>query len=208
MSDLVGKRIGKLLVLSKTTVKKYTKKGTWNISAYVCLCDCGNKKTLRRDYLISGRAKSCGCYRAEAAANATRTHGKSKGSKNHHPLYDVWSSMIQRCHNKNVKGYGLYGGRGITVCDKWLKDFENFYKWSMANGYRKGLSIDRINNNEGYSPENCRWTTSYEQSRNKRTNITIEFQGKRQCLQDVADSLGVNRSTLNYRYKHGLPLVN
>lgn len=203
MQSLVGQRIGRLEVVQETTVRK----GRWNVSAYVCRCDCGNAKTLRRDYLISGKAKSCGCYRVEAARAATKTHGFSKGSAHHHPLYDVWSSMIQRCHNKNNNGYSNYGGRGISVCEEWRTDFQSFYDWAMLCGYKKGVSLDRIDNNKGYSPDNCRWVTQYTQSRNKRNNLMVTYLGKEMTLQDVADKTHIPRSTLYYRYTHGKPIV-
>lgn len=198
----IGQRIGKLTVLAKTKKKK----GPWNVAASVCKCDCGIVKTFRDDYLKSGRVRSCGCARIEAARRATMKHGLSKCSANHHPLYDVWSSMIQRCHNPRNKGYQIYGARGIAVCEEWRKDFSKFYAWVMANGYEHGLQIDRINVNKGYSPENCRLVTAYVQARNKRTNIYVTYQGKRMTLQDAANAIGVKRSTVYYRYMHGKPL--
>lgn len=203
MESLVGKRIGRLLVLSETTLPK----GKWNVTAYTCQCDCGNIKTMRRDYLLSGRAKSCGCYRKEATRKATMTHGLSKGSHNHHPLYDVWSSMIQRCHNQNNKSYSSYGARGIKVCDDWRTDFQQFYDWSIANGYEHGLQIDRINVNDGYSPSNCRWVSTFVQARNKRSNFNVTFNGEKHCLTDVSKETGIPVGTLRYRYIHGKPLV-
>lgn len=203
LENLIGKRFGRLLVLSETTLPK----GKWNVKAYVCQCDCGNVKTIRRDGLISGHSTSCGCYRVEAARKATMTHGLSKGSKNHHPLYDVWSTMIQRCHNKNSKSYSSYGGRGISVCDEWRHNFQSFYDWSLKHGYQKGMSIDRINNDKGYYPENCRWVTQYTQSRNKRNNIIVTYLGQEMILQDVSNITHIPPSTLYYRYKHGKPIV-
>lgn len=192
-----------LEVIQETTVKK----GRWNNAAYICKCDYGNLKVLRRDYLLSGRAKSCGCYRNLAAIKATKTHGMSKGSIHHHPLYDVWSSMIQRCYNKNNKGYSNYGGRGISVCDEWRTDFQSFYDWSMSNGYMKGLSLDHIDNDKSYSPDNCRWATQHTQSRNKRTNLRVMYLGKEMTLQDIANETHIPRSTLYYRHIHEKPLV-
>lgn len=203
MENLIGKQIGNLLVISETR----TKKGRWSVLAYVCQCDCGNIKTMRRDYLLSGRAKSCGCYRMEAARKATITHGLSKGSQFHHPLYDVWSSMIQRCHNENNKGYPNYGARDIKVCDEWRTSFQIFFDWAIAKGYRRGLQIDRIDVNKGYSASNCRWVSSFEQARNKTTNVLINLEGEVITLQDLANITGVSRSTLYYRYKHNKPLI-
>lgn len=173
----------------------------------LCRCDCGNVKEIREDTIKSGSTVSCGCYGREARAKATRKHGLSKCSKNHHPLYTVWDSIIQRCTNPNTQYYYLYGGRGITICNEWRNDFMSFYRWAIANGYKKGKQIDRIDNNAGYFPENCRWVTAAENARNRRDNVLVEFCGKIMVLQDVANITGINRSTLYYRLKKGLPLI-
>lgn len=114
--------------------------------------------------------------------------------------------MIQRCHNKNNKSYANYGGRGIEVCSEWRGNFQSFYDWALSVGYRKGLSLERVDNDKGYSPDNCKWATLYEQSRNKRTSLKVEFQGEEMTLQDVANKTGIPRNTLYYRYTHGKPL--
>ena len=136
-----------------------------------------------------------------------RSHGMSKGSCDHHPLYDVWSSMIQRCHNPNNNGYSFYGKRGITVCHDWKTSFEAFYTWSLENDYQKGLQIDRIDVNKGYSPFNCRFVSTHVQARNRRSNTTVEHSGKTLCLQDISNQTNISRSTLLYRHKQSKPLT-
>lgn len=114
-------------------------------------------------------------------------------------LYQIWCGMKQRCFSKSDKSYGLYGGRGITVCDEWKNNFVLFRNWSMKNGYKEGLSIDRIDNNGNYCPENCRWVTSKEQNNNKRNTIRIEYNGETKTLQEWADYLEIHPDTLYSR---------
>ena len=152
-NDLTGKRFGKLTVIA------YAGKSKKREYLWHCKCDCG-KETISRGYhLMSGHCKSCGCTRG-------RTH-KTHGLSNHQ-LYHTWSSMKQRCTNPKVPEFNAYGGRGIKVCDEWTHDFKAFYDWAMANGYDPKLSIDRIDNDKGYSPDNCRWATMEQQIANRR----------------------------------------
>jgi hypothetical protein len=146
---------GKLKVISQDLSK--SKKRNW-----LCECECGNVKSIYIGHLRGGKIVSCGCYFKEV----NKKHGYH-GNK----LYPIWSSMVARCNNKTHKAYKNYGGRGIKVCDRWL-DIENFLA-DMQSTYSIGLSIDRIDNNKGYEPSNCRWATRVEQSNNKRTNVSI-----------------------------------
>jgi hypothetical protein len=132
------------------------------------VCDCNRiVKFWKQATLVrNGRTKSCGCFRVTAIKLSNTKHGLRK-----HPLYDIWRGMKKRTLNVGNYNYHLYGERGIKVCKKWLNNFEKFYTWSIANGWKKGLSIDRINNNGDYKPSNCRWTTAKEQCRNKRNSI-------------------------------------
>ena len=111
--------------------------------------------------------------------------------------------MKQRCYNINYTYYKDYGGRGIAVCDEWLNDFQAFYEWSMNNGYKDNLTIDRIDNNKGYSPNNCRWVTRKTQVQNRRNNVYITYDGKTQTLSQWADELGVRYNTLVLRHIRG-----
>ena len=154
--DLTGKRFGRLLVVEKSESKN-------GYAAWLCRCDCGNEKIISGNELRKGKAKSCGCLRKEVATKTFIKHGKTNTL-----LYEVWKSMKARCNNLNNKRYSSYGGRGITVCDEWRESFQAFYDWAMINGYREGLSIDRIDNDGNYEPSNCRWATASEQQKNKR----------------------------------------
>jgi len=195
---LAGQRFGRLVVLYDTGERK-NRHVFWH-----CRCDCGNEVVVRTDCLISGNTTSCGCYRKGCVAERNTTHGMA-GKE--HPVYNTWASMLQRCENPNDPGYKRYGGRGITVCDEW-HDPVVFINWALANGWRKGLTLDRIDNDGNYEPDNCRWATRKEQARNKRNNRLITFNGKTQSLAAWAEELSVNYSTLGNRLNAGWSIKN
>jgi len=162
-----------------------------------CRCDCGDEVDIRGDDLTSGDTTSCGCYQRERSVEANTVHGMNRRGETH-PVYVVWKSMLQRCENPNASYYKNYGGRGITVCDEW-HDVRAFIDWASANGWRKGLSIDRIDNNGNYEPGNCRWTMRKEQQRNKRNNRLITFNSKTQTMVQWAEEVNVSARTLSSR---------
>lgn len=165
----VGKKFGKLKVIEKIV------KG--NRSFYECVCDCGNKKTTRGDSLTSGRTRSCGCLVMENSTVSNLSHDSSRTR-----LYRIYNKMKSRCYDSKNARFHRYGGRGIIVCQEWLEDFTVFKRWALENGYRDNLSIDRINNDGNYTPDNCRWATKLQQANNKSTNIKLIFKGKEMTL--------------------------
>ena len=178
-----GQKYGKLTILST-----HYKMGTYRYYA-ICDCDCGTKNYVSRiDHLRNRKNIGCGCVHKEAVT----THGRWG-----HPLFVTWQHMISRCHDITDKRYSYYGQRGITVCDKW-KDINQFIL-DMEPTHKPGLQIDRIDNNKGYYPENCRWATSTEQARNKRSNVNVFHKGKTLCLAEWSEITGINRATLSDR---------
>uniref|UniRef100_A0A6M3JM96 Putative HNH endonuclease n=1 Tax=viral metagenome TaxID=1070528 RepID=A0A6M3JM96_9ZZZZ len=153
-TPMIGFKFGRLTVLEDSGKKR----GEFT---YKCLCDCGNIKIITGASLRSGNSKSCGCLKKELLLQRTVKHGMYRT-----PTYNVWVSMIQRCTNQNNPRYNDWGGRGITVCDRWLRSFKLFYK-DMGD-MPKGLTIERINNDKGYSKKNCIWATQIAQNRNQR----------------------------------------
>lgn len=188
MKDMTGMRFHRLLVIDcagKPNGRSYA----WNV-----VCNCGRSFSTMGSNLRSGAAKSCGCLqreKARAAGDRTRTHGMTNTS-----IYSIWDSMHQRCSNPNRKDFRKYGGRGINVCDAW-KSFEQFL--ADMGPRPTGMSLDRINNDLGYSPKNCRWATAKQQARNQRTNRLITYLGETLCLSEWAEKLSISQITLQTR---------
>ena len=183
--DMTGRRYGKLTVIARGNNKG--KRVKW-----ICKCDCG--KILEIDgTLLRIRQRSCGCARKENIK-----HGMTNSR-----LYSVWSNMRSRCTNPNNKKYPAYGGRGITVCEEW-QSFEPFMEWALANGYdekapRGQCTLDRIDFNGNYCPENCRWATNKTQCNNTRQNRILEHNGERHTMAEWAEITGINQSTISLR---------
>lgn len=192
--DRVGERYGRLTVMSCAG------KTSSGATLWKCVCDCGNTVVVIGKNLISGNTTSCGCMssRHTIGPRSTTHHISDK-----HPIYLAWVGMKERCYNLNNPRYSDYGERGIYVCDKWLHDFSSFYDWSLKNGFQKGLSIDRVNNDGPYAPWNCRWATIQQQNHNRRSNIYIEYNGERKIMSDWAKEIGMSAQTLGRRIHAG-----
>lgn len=190
--DLSDQRFGRLLVKGISDMKVPGARVKWN-----CLCDCGKESSVYSYSLLSGNTKSCGCYHKEITKKSNTTHGQSSAITITLE-YTAWVHVIGRCYNKNNPDYERYGGRGITVCDRWLNSFENFYA-DMGIKPTTAHSIDRVKNNEGYHPNNCRWATPAEQARNRSTTVYIEYNGRSMCLKDWAINLNISYAALKKR---------
>lgn len=165
LSYMKGKKFGRLTVVG-TASPHVTKKGA-KYEVWHCRCECGNEVDVMVYALFAGNTQSCGCLHKDGIT----THDLY-----FHPLNKVWSSMKSRCYRKADIGYPDYGGRGISVCDEWVNDFKMFYNWATANGWKKELQIDRINNDGNYEPSNCHFVTHCENSRHRRSSkLTLEL---------------------------------
>jgi len=182
---MTNKKFGRLTVIKPATYN--TKQRSWY---WECKCECGNICVINGQRLRNGGTQSCGCFNIDRMKERFTTHGKSNSDLNH-----VFVAMKQRCNNPKCKDYHNYGGRGIMICPEW-ENFEVFYEWAINNGYTKGLTIDRINNNGNYEPSNCRWATYKEQNSNHRRNRLITFQGKTLTRTQWASLKGIKTSTL------------
>jgi len=195
IKDLVGRRFGRLTVLEFAGTDKY------HNALWFCRCDCGNELNMSAHNLSCGQTRSCGCLRKEVVIKLNKelktTHGMSKDR-----LYSVWKQMVRRSSVPLYHHYKYYGGRGIT-CDEDWKCFKNF-KRDMGSSYVEGLTLERINNDEGYSKDNCRWATMAEQGVNRRNNINITHNGITQTLSRWAVYYGINYATLLCRLKRGV----
>lgn len=185
--DSNGARYGKL-----TIIKTYYKKmKTRDRKFALCECECGNLTEVRFDCLTNNNTRSCGCM---------NTIDREKpNSIRKHKLYRVYYGIKERCYNNKCKAYKHYGGRGIKVCDEWL-NYENFLSWSLTHGYKDGLQLDRINCNDNYEPNNCRWVDSSTNNYNKRNNILVLYKDGWRTIQYISDKEQISWDTAYYRY--------
>lgn len=191
--DLTGTKFGRLTVVTRQGTDKH------GHALWICECICGKNVVVTGNGLVSGDTKSCGCLKMESVANLNKRHGMSNTR-----LHKIWKNMKQRCLNTENPHFADYGGRGITVCEEWKDDFQAFYQWATANGYKDGLTIERKNNDGDYCPQNCVWTTIDKQQRNKRNVRLITYNGETKTLTEWARELNIDYSTLHKRinYSH------
>lgn len=188
--DLTGKKFGRWTVIK---ADKDAKPRKW-----ICRCECGTVRSVFERSLVSGKSVSCGCYQREASISSNTTHNMSR-----HRLYKIYMNMKSRCYNPKSEGFSEYGGRGIKICDEWLEAFDNFCDWSLENGYADCLTIDRIDNDGNYCPENCRWATVECQSNNRQNTIFFEFLGVKKSLKQWTQYMGWKYSKYYGRYYRG-----
>ena len=187
--DITNQRFGRLVVKKIAGQNKY-KRYLW-----LCQCDCGNEKIAAGNDLRRGATKSCGCLQKEMRILSNIKHGLY-----YTRLHYIWNAMKSRCYNKNNNRFYCYGKRGIEVCKDWKNNFKSFYDWAMENGYADNLSIDRINVNGNYCPENCRWITIKEQERNRTNNKMLKIGGKNKCIAEWGEEIGFNEKQIKKLY--------
>ena len=199
LKDLTGKRFGRLVVLNLLP-----ERGKLREVKYRCKCDCGRIHVTTAGRLSSGITQSCGCYHLERIKEA-RTKWTPEEAKIVAHLYEI----KKRCYNKNYKDFEDWGGRGITVCDEWMdpiSGYRKFVDWAKNNGYKKGLSIDRIDNDGPYAPWNCRWVDWYTQANNKRNNVFVDINGVRHTIAEWSRECGLDYDTLYHKFEKGYDL--
>ena len=197
--DLTGQRFGRLLALERAN---YNNHGAY----WLCECDCGNKKIISGKSLRKGLTISCGCYAKEQRRKATTKHGQAKNR-----LDNLYDKMKQRCYCTYSKSYIWYGARGIKICDEWLQNKKAFFEWAYQNGYDINdpymkCTLDRIDVNGDYSPENCRFVDIKTQCNNRTTNRLITYQETTLNLIGWEKKTGIKRGTIAHRLKLGWPV--
>ena len=196
LKDLTGQRFGRW-----TVIKRSTKSSVNHATYWLCKCDCGTEKDVDAKKLVSGESKSCGCLMKEINAKLHTKHGMDETR-----LCNVYRGIVQRCCDSNSKLFTYYGGRGIWICDEWRNDFTAFHKWAMENGYDENAehgkcTIDRIDNNGSYCPENCRIVSMKTQCNNRRSNIVVEYRGEKKTIAEWCDELHLSYFTIYQRIK-------
>lgn len=186
--DIRGLSYNRLTVLSNIGKNKFGK------TIWSCVCTCGNLSTITTGDLRSGNIKSCGCLKKEVVIKRNLTHGETRAGIVPR-LYTTWSNMRERCLNKRHPHYKNYGGRCIKVCHEWMNNYVSFSSWARTNGYKENLTLDRIDNNKGYSPKNCRWVTRFKQNRNLRNNVRY----KGEIAVDASIRLGGGKDLVSHR---------
>lgn len=194
-TEMMGKRFGKLTVIAEGSSDK-------NGIKWICKCDCGNiTKEIYGNALRNGATKSCGCLQKEIVSQVHSKHGQCTTK-----LYKVWQQIKRRCLAKSDAAYKYYGNRGITICEEWKDNFETFrdHVSKLPHFGEEGYTLDRIDNNRDYKPDNVRWATKKEQANNTRRNFFIEIEGMQKTLSQWSEQSGVPCTTILYRYRRGL----
>lgn len=192
--DLTNQKFGRLIVIKRMENNKF------NQVQWLCKCDCGNETIVTANTLKTKNTRSCGCLKKEQDKIniAKKTHNMSNTR-----LYNIWRGMKSRCNCSTNKKHKFYYDKGIKVCDEWKNNFINFYNWAINNGYKEDLTIDRINNDGNYEPNNCRWATYAEQNNNQSNNIKINYKGKEWKIKELSEKYNIKRATLCDRLKRG-----
>jgi len=189
--DLSGQRFGRLTVIERAGTNQ------WKQPLWLCICDCGNTTIVDRCKLKSGNTRSCGCLRVDTQKAEHTTHGGSKTR-----LFRCWNNAKTRCYRPYSKDYKEYGARGIRMCDEWLHDFGAFQSWALENGYSDSLTLDRINPDGNYCPENCRWATIKQQANNRRACF-LTYNGETHTRKEWAEITGISRNNIADRLHKG-----
>lgn len=192
MIDLTGRKFGRLTVIENAGRDRH------RCVLWRCRCECGCETIVTSSHLISGFTKSCGCYRREVTRDRKTIHGHR-----YERLYGIWKNMKSRCNNPDDSHYGSYGERGIFVCDEWENSYDNFSEWAVNNGYDDELTIDRINNDDGYYPDNCRWADRFVQANNKQTSRYVTYNDVTHTISVWSRLFNIHRGILRRHILNG-----
>lgn len=199
--DISGKEFGKLTAIEPIGKSKH------NEIIWKCKCVCGKQAEATGINLRRGNTKSCGCLKNGLLSKYEIKDISSENCENtvkeNERLYRIWIGVKTRCYNTNSANYKYYGAKGIIVCNEWLHDFQAFYDWAIANGYKDGLTLDRKDNSKGYSPENCKWSTMKEQAQNTSQTIKISCNGETKTISEWSDITGIPKNVIKQRIKKG-----
>lgn len=201
-----GDKYNRLTVIGLNHIRqrhftKNNKQYTHNLEYYLCKCDCGKETIVEKSELKRGKTKSCGCFQTETRKRIFKNNkfGKKYNICDNNikniKLYNIWCGIKKRCYNQNFWAFDRYGGRGITMCEEWKNNFMSFYNWAINNGYKDNLTIDRINNNGNYEPNNCRWVSMKEQCRNKNNNHLLTYNNETHCISEWIELLKMNKNS-------------
>ena len=193
--DLTGRRFGRLVVTHRCPERRGV------AIVWACKCDCGSAVDVIGASLRNGNTRSCGCLLRDWCSESKSTHGLSQSAE-----YRIWGLMKDRCLNEKARQYADYGGRGITICDAWIDDFEAFMR-DMGPRPSVRHSVERMNNDGGYGPDNCRWALPLDQGNNKRNNVFLEIDGERLTVSQWARRVGLRPNVIQKRLKRGWPAV-
>lgn len=194
--NIQGRVFGYWTVVSFDCYRRPHNRSRWRGAYWTCICNCGTQRSVSATSLLEGNSKSCGCAQRLAIIQSNQKHGHASRKNGKTKTYRAWRSMLTRCYLKSSDNFQRYGGRGIKVCERWLK-FHNFL--SDMGECPNGLTLDRIDNEGDYTPNNCHWVTHVRQCRNRSTNHFVTFKGETPCIADWSDKIGISPKTLNSR---------
>lgn len=191
--NLVGRKFGNLTVIEEAP--DYVSPLGKRMTQWKCKCDCGNEIVATSRNIKTLHTKSCGCL------NHIQIHGMTNAR-----IYKIWQDVKTRCYYPSHKSHKNYGGRGITMCDEWKDNAKAFIDWSFSHGYSDDLTLDRIDSDKGYSPNNCRWVTMKVQENNRRNNHKLEYNGETHTISEWANIYGVKHGLISQRLRLGWPI--
>lgn len=197
--DWIGKKFGRLTVLDAIRERSESGNSRW---MWRCKCECGKESIITPNSIVYGNTRSCGCLARERFVEFNKSRSHKYNTTEYKKLWWKYYAIRNRCYNENSSRYKDYGGRGIKVYSEWNDNFDNFVEWALSNGYEEGLTIERVDVNGDYCPENCKFITLEEQANNKRNTVWVEYRGERLSLATLCKNYGLNYHSVHFRLYH------